>query len=48
MEVPPLTEVILSEGTHRVVVRNGDYPAYSTNVEVRPGTPVVLKHRFGS
>jgi serine/threonine-protein kinase len=46
--VPPLTEVILSEGTHRVVVRNGDYPAYSTNVEVRPGTPVVLKHRFGS
>lgn len=46
--VPPLTEVTLSEGTHRVVVRNGDYPAYKTSVEVRPGVPVVLKHKFGS
>jgi serine/threonine-protein kinase len=45
---PPLTQVTLSEGKHRVVVRNGDYPAYSTSIEVRRGTPVALKHKFGS
>ena len=46
--VPPLTELALSAGTHRVVVRNADYPPYSTSVEVRPGMPVLVKHRFGS
>lgn len=45
---PPLTEITLSVGTHQIVVRNADYPPYSSSVDVKQGTPVLLKHRFGS
>ena len=45
---PPLTEITLSEGRHQIMIRNADFPPYSASVNIRPGTPVVLKHRFGS
>jgi serine/threonine-protein kinase len=45
---PPLNEITLSEGRHQITIRNEDFPPYSASVNVTPGTPVTLKHKFGS
>ncbi|WP_280151079.1 serine/threonine-protein kinase [Piscinibacter sp. XHJ-5] len=45
---PPLTEITLSEGRHQIVIRNADSPPYSGSLEVTAGTPVTIKHKFGS
>ena len=45
---PPITELTLAEGKHQIVVRNGDYPAYTTQVNVTAGQIVTLRHKFGS
>jgi len=45
---PPLRQLTLPEGTHRIVVRNEDFPPYNASVTVTPGQPVTLKYRFGS
>lgn len=45
---PPLVKLELSAGTHEVTVRNGDFPPFTTRVEVHPDKPVVVRHRFGS
>lgn len=45
---PPLARLQLPVGTHQIVVRNDDFPAYSTSVTVTEDKPVVLRHRFGS
>jgi hypothetical protein len=45
---PPLNELSLPEGRHQIVIRNGDAPPYSATVNVSPGQPVTIKHRFGS
>ncbi|HEV7913956.1 MAG TPA: serine/threonine-protein kinase [Albitalea sp.] len=45
---PPLTEITLSEGRHQIVIRNADFPPYSGSVNIAPGSPVMLKHKFGS
>jgi serine/threonine-protein kinase len=45
---PPLTTLELSAGTHRITVRNGDFPPYTTEVVVEPEQTVTLRHRFGS
>lgn len=45
---PPLNELSLPEGRHQIVIRNGDAPPYSASINVSPGQPVTIKHRFGS
>lgn len=45
---PPLNELTLPEGRHQITVRNADFPPYSASVNVVPGQPVTLRHRFGS
>ncbi len=45
---PPLSELTLPEGKHQVVIRNEDFPPYIASVNVTPGQPVTLKHKFGS
>jgi hypothetical protein len=45
---PPLNQLSLPEGKHQITIRNGDFPPYSATVNVVPGQPVTLKHRFGS
>ena len=44
---PPITELALAEGRHQIVVRNGDFAAYTTTVVVTAGQSVTLRHRFG-
>jgi hypothetical protein len=46
--VPPLTEIMLPQGKHQVTIRNEDFPPYSASVDIAPGQPVTLKHKFGS
>jgi hypothetical protein len=43
---PPLTRLSLPVGTHQIVVRNGDFPAYTASVTVSEDKPVTLRHRF--
>jgi len=45
---PPLNEITLSEGRHQITIRNEDFPPYSATVNVAPGQPVTIKHKFGS
>jgi eukaryotic-like serine/threonine-protein kinase len=45
---PPLNELTLSEGRHQIVIRNADFPPFSAAVNVTPGQPVNVKHKFGS
>ena len=44
---PPLTQLSLPEGRHLVTVRNGDFPAYTLEVQVSADEPVNVRHRFG-
>lgn len=44
---PPLNRLQLPEGRHTVVVRNEDFPPYTTTVNVTADQPVTVKHRFG-
>lgn len=43
---PPLNELNLPEGRHTITLRNDEYPPFSAVVNVTPGQPVNLKHRF--
>jgi hypothetical protein len=45
---PPLNELTLSEGRHTITIRNDEFPPYSSTVNIVPGQPISLKHRFGS
>jgi serine/threonine-protein kinase len=45
---PPLSELTLPEGKHQITIRNEDFPPYSASVNIAPGQPVTLKHKFGS
>jgi len=44
---PPLNKLQLSEGRHTIVIRNTDFPPFTTTVNVSADQPVILKHRFG-
>ena len=45
-EVPPMHELRLSPGRHRIEIRNPDYPPYVQTVEVRPGERIPIRHWF--
>ena len=45
---PPLNELSLTEGRHQITIRNEDFPPYSATINVSPGQPVSVKHKFGS
>jgi eukaryotic-like serine/threonine-protein kinase len=43
---PPLTRLPLSVGLHNIEIRNGDAPAFTARVEIRPGQTLSVQHRF--
>ncbi|HWH81799.1 MAG TPA: serine/threonine-protein kinase [Burkholderiaceae bacterium] len=43
---PPLTELSLPAGPHRIVIRNTDLPPYQGTVNVAADQAATLKHRF--
>ena len=45
---PPLARLTLPAGKHQIVVRNDDFPPFTTTVTVDDEKPVTLRHRFGS
>ena len=45
---PPLTQLSLPQGRHRITVSNEDFPPFNASVEVTADQPVTLKYRFGS
>lgn len=45
---PPLNQLTLSAGPHRITIRNADFPAYSATINVAGSQPVTIRHKFGS
>ncbi|UZD54094.1 serine/threonine-protein kinase [Caldimonas aquatica] len=45
--VPPLNRLTLTEGRHTITLRNDEFPPHSVTVNVSPGQPVTVKHKFG-
>lgn len=45
---PPLSQLKLPAGRHRIVIRNGDFPPLATTVTVGADKPLTLRHRFGA
>ncbi|MDP1692667.1 MAG: serine/threonine-protein kinase [Burkholderiaceae bacterium] len=45
---PPLSRLTLPAGKHQIVVRNDDFPPFTTTVTVAGDKPVTLRYRFGS
>jgi len=43
---PPLNRLTLSAGTHQVVVRNADFPPFTTTVQLEADGVAVVRHRF--
>ena len=43
---PPLTTLRLEAGTHRVEIRNQAFEPYRDTVNLEPGTPLRIKHKF--
>ena len=43
---PPLTELHLAPGSHRIEVRNGDFKPYRQRVDLADGRSVRIKHKF--
>ena len=45
---PPLTELKLAEGSHQIVVRNGDFAPFVATINVVAGQTTSIRHKFGS
>jgi serine/threonine-protein kinase len=45
---PPLNQLTLSAGPHRITIRNADFQAYSATINVTGSQPVKIRHKFGS
>lgn len=43
---PPLKVLELPEGTHRIEIRNADFPPRLASVTIQKGSAVVIRHRF--
>jgi serine/threonine-protein kinase len=43
---PPLKQLTLSAGTHRVELRNGDLAPHTVSVDVPAGKFATVRHRF--
>lgn len=44
---PPLNELDLTPGRHRIEIRNSDFPAHIINVRLESGESHRISHRFG-
>jgi serine/threonine-protein kinase len=44
---PPLNEIDLPPGKHRIEIRNTDFPPYTVNVRLESGESHRIAHRFG-
>ena len=45
---PPIKELSIPEGRHRIEIRNSDFPVYANDVDVGAGRKVSIAHSFGS
>lgn len=43
---PPLTELELPQGKHRIVVRNSDFKPYDEEIELGSNQTMRIKHKF--
>ena len=44
---PPLRELEIAPGSHTVELRNSTFPSHVEKIEVKAGTEVKIRHRFG-
>jgi outer membrane biosynthesis protein TonB len=45
-DVPPMYEMSLSAGKHRIEIRHLDFPPYVRTLDIAPGASITIKHWF--
>jgi len=45
---PPIKELSITEGRHRIEIRNSTFPGYSSEVNIKAGSRVSIAHTFES
>jgi hypothetical protein len=45
-DVPPLYEMRITAGRHRIELRHPDFPSHVRTVDVKPGARIEIKHWF--
>ena len=43
---PPLKELTIPEGRHRIQIKNGDFPGYDGEVDIKPGSRDEIAYSF--
>ena len=43
---PPLKELSLPEGRHRIEIRNSTFPGYTSEIDIKGGSNVSIAHTF--
>ena len=43
---PPLKEISIPEGRHRIQIRNGDFPAYDSELDIKAGSKDEIAYSF--
>jgi hypothetical protein len=43
---PPLKNLSLTPGPHRIEVRNADFPVYTTTIDGKAGARITVQHKF--
>jgi hypothetical protein len=45
---PPVKELSIPAGRHRIEIRNGTFPGYASEVDIKPGGNLSITHSFKS
>ena len=45
---PPVKELAIPEGRHRIEIRNSTFPGYASDVEIKAGSNIAITHTFNA
>jgi len=45
---PPLVELHMAPGKHRIEIRNTTFPAYTQSIEIKAGEKIKIRHKFAN
>lgn len=45
---PPLTELNVTQGRHKIEIRNTIFPSYTQSIQVKAGDRIKIRHKFAN
>lgn len=45
---PPLTELNVPQGQHKIEIRNTIFPSYTQSIQVKAGDRIKIRHKFAN